>query len=100
MDLRVGLLGGGSWGTTVASIVSRNAPIRIWARDEETVADINNNHRNSKYLPDAELPEALTATNDIGEAVSSCDVLVMGIPSSNFRSVLEQAKQHLRPWVP
>lgn len=100
MDLRVGLLGGGSWGTTVASITSRNAPIKIWARDAETVADINTNHRNSKYLPDAELPTALTATNEIEEAVSGCDVLVMAIPSSNFRSVLEQAKQHLRPWVP
>lgn len=100
MDLRVGLLGGGSWGTTVASIVSRNAPITIWARNAETVADINNNHRNSRYLPDAELPKALKATNQIEEAVSGCDVLIMGIPSSNFRSVLEEAKQHLRPWVP
>ena len=100
MQLRVGLLGGGSWGTTVASIVSRNAPIKIWARDAETVADINDNHRNSKYLPDAALPEALTATGEIADAVSGCDVLVMGIPSNNFRSVLEEAKPHLRPWVP
>lgn len=100
MKLRVGLLGGGSWGTTVASIVSRNAPIKIWARDAETVADINDNHRNSKYLPDSELPKAVQATSDLGEAVADADVLVMGIPSSNFRSVLEDARQYLRPWVP
>ena len=55
---------------------------------------------NSKYLPDAALPEALEATGDIGEAVSDADVLVMGIPSSNFRNVLEEAKSYLRPWVP
>ncbi len=100
MKLRVGLLGGGSWGTTVASLVSRNAPIRIWARDEDTVRDINDNHRNSKYLPDAELPEALKATGVIGDAVKDADVLVMAIPSNNFRSVLEEAKSYLRPWVP
>ena len=100
MELKVGLLGGGSWGTTVASLVSRNAPIKLWARDAETVDDINKNHRNSKYLPDIKLPPALVATSEIGEAVSGADVLVMGIPSSNFRAVLEEAKPHLRPWVP
>lgn len=100
MELKVGLLGGGSWGTTVASLVSRNAPIKLWARNPETVSDINDNHCNSKYLPDVKLPQALTATSEIGEAVAGADVLVMGIPSNNFRSVLEEAKQHLRPWVP
>ncbi|SIO02362.1 glycerol 3-phosphate dehydrogenase (NAD(P)+) [Parasphingorhabdus marina DSM 22363] len=100
MKLRVGLLGGGSWGTTVASLVSRNAPIKLWARDAETVDDINSNHRNSKYLPDSVLPRELKATGDLGEAVADADVLVMGIPSSNFRAVLEEAKQYLRPWVP
>ena len=59
MDLHVGLLGGGSWGTTVASLVARNAPVKLWARDAATVADINDNHQNAKYLPDAKLPEAL-----------------------------------------
>ena len=100
MKLRVGLLGGGSWGTTVASLVSRNAPIKLWARDAETVDDINSNHRNSKYLPDSVLPKELKATGDLGEAVADADVLVMGIPSSNFRAVLEEAQQYLRPWVP
>ena len=100
MKLKVSLLGGGSWGTTVASIVSRNAPITMWARDADTVDEINKDHRNSKYLPDIDIPEAVKATHDIAEAVRDCDVLVMGIPSSNFRKVLEDVKPHLRPWVP
>lgn len=100
MNLRVALLGGGSWGTTVASIISRNAPITMWARNTATVGEINTHHTNKKYLPDAVLPEALTATNDIEEAVSQCDVLVMGVPSHSFREVLETVKPHLRPWVP
>lgn len=100
MNLRVALLGGGSWGTTVASIISRNASITMWARNADTVAEINTHHTNKKYLPDAVLPEALTSTHDIEEAVSQCDVLVMGVPSHSFRDVLEQVKPHLRPWVP
>ena len=100
MRLKVGLLGGGSWGTTVAAVVSRNAPITLWARDAETVEGINRDHENRKYLPGIKLPSALRATPDIGEVVAGADVLIMGVPSHSFRSVLEEARQHLRPWVP
>ena len=100
MMLKVALLGGGSWGTTVASVVSRNAPITLWARDAATVDEINTDHRNSRYLPGIRLPEALNATTDLSAAVSSADVVIMGIPSSNFRAVLGDVAQHIRPWVP
>ncbi len=100
MDLKVGLLGGGSWGTTVASLVARNAPITMWARNPETVDEINREHTNARYLPDAKLPERLLATNDIEEAVGSADVVIMGVPSQSFRGVLEEVKRYIRPWVP
>lgn len=100
MRLKVGLLGGGSWGTTVASVVSRNAPITLWARDAETVDGINRDQENRKYLSGVKLPQALRATGDLGEAVAGADVLVMGVPSHSFRGVLEEARGHLRPWVP
>jgi len=100
MNLKAGLLGGGSWGTTVASLIARNAPVKIWARCEETVNEINEHHTNSRYLPGATLNNKLVATHCIEEAVSGCDVLVMGVPSQHFRNVLEQAREHIRPWVP
>ncbi|MEQ9395800.1 NAD(P)H-dependent glycerol-3-phosphate dehydrogenase [Haliea sp.] len=99
-NLKVCLLGGGSWGTTVAALVARNAPVTLWARNAETVQEINTRHSNETYLPGARLPEKLRATADIGEAVASADVIVMGIPSQNFRSVLQQVREHIRPWVP
>ncbi|MFU8764404.1 MAG: NAD(P)H-dependent glycerol-3-phosphate dehydrogenase [Haliea sp.] len=98
--LKVGLLGGGSWGTTVAALVARNAPVVLWARNPETVREINTHHSNETYLPGARLPEKLRATADIGEAVAGADVVVMGIPSQNFRSVLQEVRKHIRPWVP
>lgn len=99
-NLKIGVLGGGSWGTTVASLVTRNAPVTLWARNPETVKEINTLHTNSTYLPGAAIPEKLLATNDIGEAVSGADVVVMGIPSQNFRQVLTEVRQHIRAWVP
>jgi len=97
---RVAVLGGGSWGTTVASIVSRSAATVLWSRSAETVTDINDHRRNHRYLGDAELHRTLNATGALDEAVEDADVVVMGVPSHAFRSVLELVAPHLRPWVP
>jgi glycerol-3-phosphate dehydrogenase (NAD(P)+) len=100
VNLKVGLLGGGSWGTTVAALVARNAPVTLWARNPETVSEINEHHTNRRYLPDSDLPPALEATSDVEEAISGADVVVMGIPSQSFRGVLADVAAHIRPWVP
>jgi glycerol-3-phosphate dehydrogenase (NAD(P)+) len=99
-NIKVGLLGGGSWGTTVAALVTRNVPVKLWARNRATVEEINRDHTNGVYLPGTTLPAKLVATHDIGEAVGDADVVVMAIPSQNFRSVLEQVRNHIRAWVP
>jgi glycerol-3-phosphate dehydrogenase (NAD(P)+) len=100
MQLRVGLLGGGSWGTTVASLLARNTPTLLWARDNDTVAEINDQHSNNRYLPEARLSPKLTATADLEKATREADVLVVGIPAQSFRGVLEEAAPYVRPWVP
>ena len=100
MNLKTGLIGGGSWGTTVAALIARNAPVTMWARNAATVDEINSQHTNSRYLPDARLPREVQATHDLEEAVSMKDVIVMGVPSHSFRGVLEQIRPHIRPWVP
>jgi glycerol-3-phosphate dehydrogenase (NAD(P)+) len=74
--------------------------VTIWARNSQTVAEINSAHTNEKYLPGIRLPEELIATGEIAEAVGNADVLVMAIPSQNFRAVLEEAAKHIRAWVP
>jgi glycerol-3-phosphate dehydrogenase (NAD(P)+) len=98
---RIVVLGGGSWGTTVASICARRGPTLQWVRSGETANDINENHRNSKYLgKEVELALTLQATTDFSEAAECADVIVMGVPSHGFRGVLEQLAKELRPWVP
>ncbi len=94
-------VGGGSWGTTVASVCARRGPTLQWVRSEETANDINENHRNSKYLGnEVELALTLQATTDFSEAANRADVIVMGVPSHGFRGVLTELAKELRPWVP
>lgn len=98
---KVVVLGGGSWGTTVASICARRAETLQWVRSADTAADINNNHRNTEYLgEEIELSENLRATTDFAEAANCADVIIMGVPSHGFRSVLVELSKELRPWVP
>src|ERR1700757_4668476 len=98
---KVVVLGGGSWGTTVASICARRGPTLQWVRSEETAADINEHHRNTRYLGnDVILSETLRATNDFAEAANCADIVVMGVPSHGFRGVLTELGKELRPWVP
>ncbi len=100
MQLRVAVLGAGSWGTTVAALASQNAPTVLWARRSEAAQEINEQHTNARYLKQANLPNALRATDSIEEAVRDADVLVMGVPSHSLRETLAEAKKFLRPWVP
>lgn len=98
--MNVTVLGAGSWGTTVASIASRNSDTIIWARRADTADEINREQRNSQYLKDLPLHRHLRATSDLEEALQRCDVLVMGVPSHSFRETLQKVAPLVRPWVP
>lgn len=98
--IRVAVTGGGSWGTTVAHLVAHNVPTMLWARDSDTVDQINDEHVNGRYLDGYQLHPELRATSSLEEAVAGADVLVMGVPSKAFRETLEKVEPHLRPWVP
>ena len=98
--IQVTVLGGGSWGTTVASLAAGHARAVLWARDEEVAREVTSEHRNSRYLPDLDLHPELEATTSLEEAVEAADVLVMGVPSHGMRAALEAAVPHVRPWIP
>ena len=100
MRLRIGVVGAGSWGTTVAVLAARNAPTILWARRADIADEINREHTNGRYLPGNRLPRDLGATADIEEAVRDADVVVMGVPSHGLRGALEEVARHIRPWVP
>jgi glycerol-3-phosphate dehydrogenase (NAD(P)+) len=101
MDLRVSVLGGGSWGTTVASLLARKkTPTLLWARNAETADEINRDHTNRRYLGEARLSARLQATADLEHAVRYADVLVIGTPAQSFRETLDALGPYVRPWIP
>jgi glycerol-3-phosphate dehydrogenase (NAD(P)+) len=99
-NIRVAVIGAGSWGTTVAALASVNTPTTLWARREELAGEMNALHHNDAYLPGRALPEELHATASLAEAVGTADVVVMAVPSHGYRDVAADAAQFVRPWVP
>jgi glycerol-3-phosphate dehydrogenase (NAD(P)+) len=98
--MNVTVLGAGSWGTTMASLIAPRHPTTLWARDGEVAREIRERGTNEGYLPGCTLPKELHATHDLEEAASHADVLVVGVPTRGFREVLVAAKQSVRPWIP
>ena len=98
--MRIVVLGAGSWGTTVASLVVGRHPTVLWARKPEVADEINEQHTNSTYLAGCALPPKLTATDDIEKAVAQAELLIVGVPSHGFRETLLAAKTTIHPWIP
>lgn len=87
----VTVLGAGSWGTTMAQVLSdAGNDVLVWGRNNDVVAEINTLHSNKKYLPHIVLPSGMRATSDIDEAMSHSNTYVLAIPAQSLRSKLEE----------
>ena len=96
--VQVAVMGAGSWGTTVAKVFAdAGNSVSLWARREEIAQDIRENHRNSSYLGDIALPEALYGTADPQEALEGAEIVVLGVPSQSLRKNLEKWKSLIPP---
>ncbi|MFG1992256.1 NAD(P)H-dependent glycerol-3-phosphate dehydrogenase [Actinoplanes sp. NPDC048988] len=99
--MRITVLGAGSWGTTVASVLTRrDHESLIWARNEAAAEEINAKHTNERYLEGFPLPDRLRATADLAEAAAHAELLVVGVPTGAFRETLERVRPDLHPWIP
>lgn len=84
----------------MASLVSANAPARLWCRRPEVADEINARATNEQYLPGFALAPSLEADGDLAAAVTDAGIVAMAVPSHVFRGVLEELVPHLGPGVP
>ena len=90
--VKVAVLGAGSWGTALASLIARHGqPTILWGRDAAVAEAIDQRHENPRYLPGIPLPDALRATTDLASAVREADLelheLLSGIEDRTARAV-------------
>lgn len=91
---KIAVIGGGSWGTALASTFALNGNDVIqWMRNSEDADDINTNHKNTRYLGANLLAENLIATTDLKKTVSNADIVLIVVPTKAIREVSKQLNQ-------
>ncbi|WP_017611367.1 NAD(P)H-dependent glycerol-3-phosphate dehydrogenase [Nocardiopsis xinjiangensis] len=108
-NVRIAVLGAGSWGTVFANVIADAAdlareedPARpsvdvvLWGRRSSVVDAVNDKHENPDYFPGLALNPRLRATTDASGAVAGADVVVLAVPSQSLRDNLAAWKPHLR----
>lgn len=84
----VTVVGGGSWGTALADLLARKgSAVKLWVREEELCASINEDRENTLFLPGVKLSENLTATSSLEEAVSGASAILSVVPSHFIKEV-------------
>ena len=92
------VLGAGSWGTALAIQFARSGRRTVlWGREEDDPAELARARRNERYLPGAEFPPSLAIEPDLPKAIASGDDLLLAVPSSALRIMLQQIKPLLGP---
>ena len=90
------VVGGGSFGTSLASILaSLGRKVHMWVRRQDQADELNNSHTNERYLPGIALPKSLVGVTDLVESVKKAPVVLMVVPSQSFRRVARQVGEHI-----
>lgn len=88
--MKVAVLGAGSWGTALASLLARNGhDTVIWGRNAEQVHNIDVRHENARYLPGISLPESLKASTDLAASMRDADFILVVTPSHAFKETVQ-----------
>lgn len=97
--MRIGVIGGGAWGTALAQVAAANGePVMLWAREHAVVTAINLAHENTVFLPGVALSPSITATETLDE-FTACDALLIVTPAQHLRASLATLPQGHRSLI-
>ncbi|MBC8439496.1 MAG: NAD(P)-dependent glycerol-3-phosphate dehydrogenase [Deltaproteobacteria bacterium] len=95
---RIGVVGGGAWGTALAKLLAdKGFLLDLWVFEPEVREQIEKNRENKIFLPDVRLPENIIPSNDIGIVVKEKDLVLVVVPSHCMRDVAGQMKNFISP---
>jgi glycerol-3-phosphate dehydrogenase (NAD(P)+) len=98
--MRSAVIGGGSWGTALATVLANKGETVIWAREPDVVESINTAHRNHRYQAEFELPAEVRATLSLEEALDGAELVTLVVPSHVMRDMCQRVGPLLKPGIP
>mgnify|MGYP002397509739 CR=1 FL=1 len=89
----VGVVGAGSFGTTVASLLSHNVDVLMYSRQPEVIQKINREHQHLGYT----LAPNIRATGSLEEICHEARLIFPVVPSENFRETCKAMSSFVGP---
>jgi glycerol-3-phosphate dehydrogenase (NAD(P)+) len=97
--MKLGIIGGGAWGTALAQVASAGGEeTLLWALEPDVVEAVNARRENSLFLAGIPLNSSIRATADLGE-LDACEAWLVVTPAQHMRTVLEKAPNCRRPLI-
>ncbi|KAF0218403.1 MAG: glycerol-3-phosphate dehydrogenase [Geobacteraceae bacterium] len=96
MQENIGVIGAGSWGTTLADLLAKKGhEVTLWAYEPELAEEMARTRVNSLFLPGISLSSRLKFSNSLPEAVKDKELLLFVVPSQAVRGVIATALPYL-----
>ena len=93
---KIAVLGAGSWGTVLGSMLAdKGNEIVLYGNNEEVNQEINEHHTNEHYMKDWSVNKTATATGDLNKALDGAEVILFVLPTQAIRIVAKQVGQIL-----
>jgi glycerol-3-phosphate dehydrogenase (NAD(P)+) len=92
----VAVIGAGSWGTTLASLLSKKGyDVSLWVYEKDLAEEIERTRLNKLYLPDIRLPENIMVSHRIDEVVNKARYILSVVPAQYTRAVFKEISPYL-----
>ena len=87
--MKVGIIGAGSWGTALASLLAgKGEDIYLWDIDEQLLKMISGDRENKRYLPGRRLHDRVGISETLDDCISHADIVITAVPTQHFRAAL------------
>lgn len=91
--MKISIIGGGAWGTTLAQSLADNGHDVLIADVNQTFVELINNEHKHPFF-DSVIPNSIKATNKISDAINFSDIIVLCVPTKVMRSVLKEINEY------
>lgn len=97
MNNKVAVVGAGSWGTAISTVLNKKGiGVNLWVFEPELIEIINDTRENSYYLSGVKLGDNIKPTGDLEECVAGCEAVIMGVPSHLTKEIARKAAPFIK----